>query len=871
LRKSRTVSIAAVVAELAFLTMAGHPASAQTTGASSSRSEAAAALAVTANAVDVPAACQQLDNQPGGVAVALAGFDEITDQRLALGCAVYQEDDSFLYLRTVRDGSAIRIAQLDRSSIFDIALTDSGQLFGVAGNNLYRIDRRSGATASVGSVGRVVNALVVASDGTLFGAAGSDLLRISTTTGAGTVVGGFGSGLVSSGDLAFANGTLYVTVLGSGGGADRLARVNDANGSATVIGNTGAFDVRGLAGINGGLVGATGGGQLLSIDPGNGAGSAIASGGPAALGLAGMPRAANRSTPQGADLQVTKTGPTTAFVNASITYSVSVTNRGPDTARSVLLTDVLTFNGVERNAFGAASVNPPSQGTCNVSAGRMVCDLHDIPNGSTVTAAIPVGPPGVGTIVNTASVGTTGDPNPGNNSATVTTAVSSDLPAGHDLVVVKTGPATATVGAPITYLVRVTNRGPDTARSVVLVDVIKSNGTEKGSAFGAASASQGACGNAAGRMVCSLNDIPNGATVTATINVTPPDVGTLVNEAGVDTAGDPVPGNNVSTVTTTVSGTGGPVSYTALGDSYASGEGNPSFERRPFDTVSNGCHRSVESAYPRLPTGPIAPGSSVVDITLDAFRACSGAVSFDVYGTNQASGEPRQLNGITSTTDLVTIMIGGNDLQFASVLRDCVRRAESSTVNCTNTQGRTLDAGIARLRTLLGLAYGQVEKRIRDVNSSAKVFVVGYPQLFASGRTCSAVANPARNPFDPLTSGPGISGAEMTFLYNRLIRANAEIQAAAGRAGFTFVDMGNVFQNHVLCGGDTPFIYGTENVIRDNWYRLLNPDQSSVFHPNARGHEAIAQCLASVVIPALGGPPVPDNPCHGGASVAVSG
>jgi virginiamycin B lyase len=124
---------------------------------------------------------------------------------------------------------------------------------------------------------------------------------------------------------------------------------------------------------------------------------------------------------------------------------------------------------------------------------------------------------------------------------------------GPDLTVAKTGPATTSGGVPITYTITVTNHGPGSA-SPLLVDVLKSNGVEAGSAFGVVTTTQGVCSNVAGRIVCDLGSMTSGVVATVHVTVTPPTVGTLINNASVDTAGDPNPTDNSSTVTTTVAG-----------------------------------------------------------------------------------------------------------------------------------------------------------------------------------------------------------------------------------------------------------------------------------------------------------------------------
>ena len=114
------------------------------------------------------------------------------------------------------------------------------------------------------------------------------------------------------------------------------------------------------------------------------------------------------------------------------------------------------------------------------------------------------------------------------------------------------------------------------------------------------------------------------------------------------------------------------VNYLALGDSFSAGEGNPPFLTAPVDTNSptDRCHRSA-AAYPELINNLARGLSNPMPIANFENWACSGAtrennVVFD------GSGEVAQINHVTSSTNLVTISVGGNDVGFADVLADCI-------------------------------------------------------------------------------------------------------------------------------------------------------------------------------------------------------
>jgi uncharacterized repeat protein (TIGR01451 family) len=91
--------------------------------------------------------------------------------------------------------------------------------------------------------------------------------------------------------------------------------------------------------------------------------------------------------------------PDPVFGGNFLTYQITVTNEGPGTASSVVITDTLPASVT----FSSANV---SQGSATNVGGTVVCSLGSISNGSTATATILVTAGAAGTIVNTATVST---------------------------------------------------------------------------------------------------------------------------------------------------------------------------------------------------------------------------------------------------------------------------------------------------------------------------------------------------------------------------------------------------------------------------------------------------------------------------------
>jgi uncharacterized repeat protein (TIGR01451 family) len=111
-----------------------------------------------------------------------------------------------------------------------------------------------------------------------------------------------------------------------------------------------------------------------------------------------------------ADLSVTKTTPATqAQTGSTITYTITVTNNGPDAATNVVVADDLPA-GLQ---FVSAT---PSQGTCN-AADPVSCSIGTLANGASATVTLQAMVTATsGTITNSATATSdVGDGNPGNN------------------------------------------------------------------------------------------------------------------------------------------------------------------------------------------------------------------------------------------------------------------------------------------------------------------------------------------------------------------------------------------------------------------------------------------------------------------------
>jgi uncharacterized repeat protein (TIGR01451 family) len=241
-----------------------------------------------------------------------------------------------------------------------------------------------------------------------------------------------------------------------------------------------------------------------------------------------------------ADLALTKTdSPDPVTVGNNLTYTITVTNNGPNPATGVNVTDALPAGET------LVSVTP-SQGSCTGTS-TINCALGSLANGGSATVTLVVTPTQTGVISNTASVAANEfDPNLNNNHDTQMTTVNA-VPSADLSITKSDSPDPVTVGSNLTYTITVTNNGPSAATGVTMTDPLPGTVT-----FVSATPSQGNCTGTT-TVTCSLGSLSNGGSATVTIVVTPNQAGGISNTASVTgNEADPNTNNNSATEPTTV-------------------------------------------------------------------------------------------------------------------------------------------------------------------------------------------------------------------------------------------------------------------------------------------------------------------------------
>ncbi|CCH87636.1 conserved protein of unknown function [Modestobacter italicus] len=252
--------------------------------------------------------------------------------------------------------------------------------------------------------------------------------------------------------------------------------------------------------------------------------------------------------------------------------------------------------------------------------------------------------------------------------------------------------------------------------------------------------------------------------------------------------------------------------YVALGSSFAAGPGV-----EPI--VHAGCGRSGRN-YPALVAERL--GYDLVDVT------SGGAAVADVLDRPQAllTGRtvPPQLQALGPDADLVTLTVGGNDVEYLLTLLRCSYRADpagapeaAGAFFATPIDPSAVDAALAALPARLAGLVDAVRQRAPQ----ARVVLVDYLTVVPGQAT---PAFPMSEEHRVLCAGIG----------RRLEEATA---AAARDTGAELVAASALSRDHAVGSAD-PWATGWE-------FGDLLAGGVAPYHPNAAGMRAVADALVA--------------------------
>lgn len=287
----------------------------------------------------------------------------------------------------------------------------------------------------------------------------------------------------------------------------------------------------------------------------------------------------------------------------------------------------------------------------------------------------------------------------------------------------------------------------------------------------------------------------------------------------------------------------------ALGDSVASGEGNPQGPDRWLDVP---CHRSAAAGF-EVTARRLAdtnPHRSITFVSL----ACSGAEIqaglLHGYRGVDPQGGPSYLPQVerlrrlavargarrgSPAVNAVLVSVGANDLTFSGVVFECA----ISPGEC----GPRAEARVRERLEALDDSYDELGERLDRAATGAPVYIAEYfdPTHGSGGEFCRGLGFTSR--------------AEAQWAYERLLRPlNGKVETAAARNGWEMVaGISGDFERHGICA-------------RDRWVRgfgesiFSQHDWLGTLHPNEEGQRRIARRVAAAIAVPLGFTPPPPEP-----------
>ncbi|NKF23527.1 SGNH/GDSL hydrolase family protein [Solimonas marina] len=257
----------------------------------------------------------------------------------------------------------------------------------------------------------------------------------------------------------------------------------------------------------------------------------------------------------------------------------------------------------------------------------------------------------------------------------------------------------------------------------------------------------------------------------------------------------------------------GTAEYVALGSSFASGPGV-----EPQDPRSAWlCYRSLND-YPHLLAA--RRGLQLLD------RSCSGATTAHILDRRQYPFMTRQIDAVTAQTRLVTVTIGGNDVDYIRNLVAWSWRNAPGGVPWFwkfGTRRPTPDAAVDAKLEALAINLRRLADTIRQRAPAATLVFVDYATVLPDGAGC-----PERLPLSNAQLARG----------RHVARRMSEITAkAAADSGALLVQASVLSREHDVCANE-PWVFGW--TLPGDPLRTYGP---VAYHPTIAAMRAIATAI----------------------------
>lgn len=232
--------------------------------------------------------------------------------------------------------------------------------------------------------------------------------------------------------------------------------------------------------------------------------------------------------------------------------------------------------------------------------------------------------------------------------------------------------------------------------------------------------------------------------------------------------------------------------YVGLGSSIASGFGIP--EQSPPCGRSSRNYAQLIAARYEL---------ELTDVS------CGASLTANIVDTPQL-GNPPQIDAVPPDADLVTVAIGGNDLNYNGTALVC---SNPATVCTRDPDYET------KLAALPGALEGVIDA-VRTKAPKATVVLVFNPREFPD-ENCAALS---------------LDDSELAIVRGIGEDLEATFQDVAERTGVAHIDLYAEPGDHTGCAPEN-----------ERWAAGAKPSDTFAFHPTALGHEVMADKIAALL------------------------
>jgi hypothetical protein len=243
--------------------------------------------------------------------------------------------------------------------------------------------------------------------------------------------------------------------------------------------------------------------------------------------------------------------------------------------------------------------------------------------------------------------------------------------------------------------------------------------------------------------------------------------------------------------------------YVALGSSFASGPMIP-------EVADQSCLRSTNN-YANLVARKLK--LTLTDVS------CGAATTDNIITTPQGV-HPLQIEAVTPDTKLVTVTIGGNDVNYTASNLLCAGESKPGTP-CIGTavNPNDIDTALTALPAKMAATFAAIKAKAPN----ATIVALPYPRVFPSSAT-------------PCPPSVTIQPDDLKYLVQFSNRMHTVLKDSAKSAKVTFVDS-YVPTGHDACAPEST-----------RWIEGQQPESPAfTFHPNGAGMQAQAKMILAAL------------------------